>query len=70
MKYGMVDELTVYDRDAECDKEKVRVSVEFLIDRRVLFEFMDALRPIYPNAPREPIAAILDHSAKPEIEVD
>ena len=64
MKYGTVEELTVYDNDSDCDKETVRVSVDFLIYRRVLFEFMDALRPIDQYAPREPIAAILDHSAR------
>lgn len=70
MRYGEVGELNVYDCGRKYEGETVRVSVEFQIDRKVLFEFMDALRPIYPNAPREPIAAILDHSAKPGIEVD
>lgn len=71
MKYGTVEELTVYDRDSgtvyDCDsgcgRKTVHVAVEFTVDRKVLFEFMDALRPINQYAPREPIAAILDHSA-------
>ena len=65
MKYGEVDELTVYDDgDAVSDSCTVRVSVDFLIERRVLFEFMDALRPIDPSTRREPIEAIVDHSAE------
>lgn len=71
MKYGIVKELTVYDDgNTQADKEGVRVSVDFLISRSVLFEFMDALRPINPRARREPIEAILDHSAKEGLVVE
>lgn len=71
MKYGLVKELTVYDDgDTPADKDLVRVSVDFLIMRNVLFEFIDALRPINQSAIREPIEAILDNSAKQRIEVD
>ena len=66
MKYGTVNRVDVYDAGGGAyDELKAQVSVDFTIDRRVLFEFMDALRPINPEAQREPIAAILEHSAQP-----
>lgn len=71
MQYGLVDELLVYDDGASSvERQTVRVKVDFIVDRTVLFEFMDALRPIDQRAQREPIAAILNHSAELGVEVD
>lgn len=64
MLYGVVDELLVYDDGATpIERQTVRVKVDFIVDRAILFEFIDALRPIDQKAQREPIAAILYHSA-------
>ena len=64
MQYGFVSEVRVVD-DGRTPQERslVNVTVEFFVSRNVLFEFMDALRPINQNACREPIQAILDSSA-------
>ena len=71
MLYGLVDELLVYDDGASpVERQTVRVKVDFIVDRAILFEFMDALRPIDQRAQREPIAAILNHSAALGVEVD
>ena len=70
MRYGLVDSVTVYDYGEGNDRQTVEVAVTFIIDRSVLFEFMDALRPINRCARREPIEAIIDHSADLGIEVD
>ena len=59
MKYGYVERVDVVDSSSD-----VLVSVDFCISRSVLFEFMDALRPINQDAKREPIQAILDYSAE------
>ena len=70
MLYGLVDELLVYDDGASpVERQAVHVKVDFIVDRAILFEFMDALRPIDQMAQREPIAAILNHSAVLGIEV-
>ena len=64
MLYGLVNELLVYDDgDSPAERQSVHVKVDFIVDRSVLFEFIDALRPIDQRAQREPIVAILDHSA-------
>lgn len=71
MLYGLVDELLVYDDGASLvERQNVRVKVDFIVNRAVLFEFIDALRPIDKRARREPIAAILNHSAVPGVEAD
>lgn len=68
MKYGFVREMRVFDDGTtKQDKSLVDVTVEFLVSRDVLFEFMDALRPINQEARREPIQAILDSSAYGEV---
>lgn len=64
MLYGLVDELLVYDDGSSpVERQSVHVKVDFIVDRSILFEFIDALRPIDQRAQREPIVAILDHSA-------
>lgn len=71
MLYGLVDELLVYDDGASpADRQIVRVKVDFIVDRSILFEFIDALRPIDQRARREPIAAILNHSAALGVEAN
>lgn len=70
MKYGLVDSVTVYDQGKGNERQTVLVNVDFVIDRSILFEFMDSLRPINNGARREPIEAIIDHSAELGIEVD
>lgn len=71
MRYGYVRDVTVYDNgDAPIDRSAVLVSVDFIVSRSVLFEFMDALRPIDQKARREPIQAILDYSSELGIEVE
>jgi hypothetical protein len=71
MQYGLVDELLVYDDGSSLvDRQTVHVKVDFIVDRSILFEFMDALRPIDQRAQREPIAAILEHSAEPRAAVE
>lgn len=62
MKYGFVEYMQTVDRGKD-----VKVAVDFVIDRSVLYEFMDCLKPIDGKAMREPILAILEHSA---VEVD
>lgn len=70
MLYGLVDELLVYDDGpSPVERQSVHVKVDFVVDRSILFEFMDALRPIDQRAQREPIAAILEHSAALGVEV-
>lgn len=59
MKYGYVSDMTVIS-----DGRLAKVSVDFLVERPVLYEFMDCLMPVSEGAEREPIAAILDHSAQ------
>ena len=70
MNYGLVTGAFVRDNGGTpSDRQLVGVQVDFLIDRSVLFEFMDAMRPIDESARREPIQAILDYSAKLGAEV-
>ena len=59
MKYGFINDISVDDNGI-----RARVSVDFIVDRSVLYEFMDCLIPIDGKAEREPIEAILNHSAK------
>lgn len=59
MKYGCVNDMTVMSNGI-----LARVRVDFLIDRQVLYEFMDCLMPVNEEAKREPIVAILDHSSQ------
>lgn len=64
MKYGRVNGVIVRDTGSTWyENSTVDITVEFSVERSVLFEFMDALRPIDPEAHREPIQAILDHSS-------
>lgn len=58
MKYGYVNGVTVFE-----ERESVEVKVSFTIDPKVLYEFMDCLKPVDKKAKREPILAILEHSA-------
>ena len=68
MKYGLVTGLNVCDNgDTPEDKQVVQVTVDFLINRSILFEFMDALRPINQHTPREPIEALINSRTQPEI---
>ena len=46
MKYGFIDDIRVTDNGLAAS-----VTVEFLIDRSVLYEFMDCLKPINNDAP-------------------
>lgn len=65
MKYGRVNRVIVHDTgSAWFENSTVDITVEFSVERSVLFEFMDALRPIDPEAHREPVQAILCHSAE------
>lgn len=69
MKYGFVSEVRVFDDGrTQYESSLVNVTVEFFVSRDVLFEFMDALRPINQEARREPIQAILDSSAYAEVD--
>lgn len=69
MHYGLVTGVFVRDNgDTQTDRQIVTVQVDFIVYRSVLFEFMDALRPIDQTARREPIQAILEHSAMPDVE--
>lgn len=65
MKYGRVNGVIVHDTGSTwfVENSMVDITVEFSVERSVLLEFMDALRPIDPEAHREPIQAILDHSS-------
>ena len=58
MKYGFIADMDTSDMGGDY----VKVSVDFLVERPVLYEFMDCLRPIKTSAEREPIKAILEHS--------
>ena len=60
MRYGTVDSVKINDFKAN----EAIVDVRFYVVRSALFEFMDALNPIDPDARREPILAILEHSAQ------
>lgn len=64
MKYGYVECVDTSDYNGDL----VNVSVDFMVDRSVLYEFMDCLKPIDKNAPREPIEAILEHSCGKAVE--
>ena len=70
MRYGTVKRVNADDCFGGVDRQSVPVTVYFMVDRSVLFEFMDAIRPISRNARREPIEAILGYSAKLGMEVD
>lgn len=59
-KYGRVDEVTVFDSGGQL----VDVTVDFMVERMVLAEFMDSLQAFDPRGNREPIQALLDHSAE------
>ena len=64
MKYGRINGIIVHDTGSTWfENSTVDITVEFSVERSVLFEFMDALRPIDTEAHREPIQAILDHSS-------
>ena len=65
MKYGYVECVDTSDYKGS---DLVSVSVGFMVDRSVLYEFMDCLKPIDKNAPREPIEAILEHSCGKAVE--
>lgn len=58
MDYGSVERVTTHDSGGS----QIEVTVKFLVDRRVIYEFMDCLEPVVPGALREPIRAIMDHS--------
>ena len=58
MDYGSVERVTTHDSG----ESQIEVTVTFLVDRRVIYEFMDCLEPVVPGALREPIRAIMDHS--------
>ena len=68
MKYGEVEKVVVWDGDS--DASMAEVEVTFRVSRSVLFEFIDALKPISPSAKREPIRAILDYSSELGAEVE
>ena len=65
MKYGYVE---CVDTSDYISGDLVSVSVGFMVDRSILYEFMDCLKPIDENAPREPIEAILEHSCGKVVE--
>ena len=58
-KYGHVQRVDTYD----CGYDFVKFEVSFSVAREVALEFMDALMPCNSKAKRDPIGAILDHSA-------
>ena len=62
MKHGCIENIDTHDV-GDC---LVKVSVDFMVDRSVLYEFMDCLKPLDVYAPREPIEAILEHSCVEE----
>ena len=58
MDYGSVERVTTHDSG----ESQIEVTVKFLVNRGVIYEFMDCLKPVVPGALREPIRAIMDHS--------
>ena len=58
MKYGFIEDVDTFD----AGKDFVRVNVDFMVDRSLLYEFIDCLKPSDLSAAREPIEAILEHS--------
>lgn len=65
MRFGIVKSTTVWDEgNTPADRHAVEVQVVFGVDRNVLYEFLDALRPAVEGARREPILALLDYSAR------
>ena len=58
-KYGFVK----YVDTINSGNDYVEFSVTFEVTREVALEFMDALIPCDSKAKRDPIGAILDHSA-------
>lgn len=60
MRYGQVLRMGTKDNGYP----DVIVSVDFKVRRSVVYEFMDMIIPADGEAVREPIAAILDHSAE------
>ena len=61
-KYGHVEHVDTYD----CGYDFIKFDVTFSVNREVAAEFMDDLIPFMSEAKRDPIGAILDHSADPE----
>ena len=65
-KYGYVRRVdTIYSGN-----DYVEFSVTLEVTREVALEFMDALIPCDSKAKRDPIGAILDHSASIGMEVE
>lgn len=58
-KYGYVKHVDTTDYGYD----HVKFDVSFSVAREVALEFMDALMPCDSKAKRDPIGAILDHSA-------
>ena len=61
-RYGCV----VYADTSNCGYDYVEFNVRFSVAREVALEFMDALIPCDGKAKRDPVGAILDHSADAE----
>jgi len=58
MKYGYIESMRTHD----VGSSRVRVVVDFIVNRSEAYDFMDCLMPAGPDAKREPIEAILEHS--------
>ena len=58
-RYGYVRQVDT----SNCGNDYVEFNVTFYVTREVALEFMDALIPCDGKARRDPIGAILDHSA-------
>lgn len=58
-KYGFVRQVDT----SNCGNDYVEFNMKFYVTREVALEFMDALIPCDSKAKRDPIGAILDHSA-------
>ena len=65
MRFGIVKSTHVWDEgNTPAERHTVDVETVFGVDRSVLYEFLDALRPAVEGARREPILALLDYSAR------
>lgn len=60
MDFGSVEQVRTYDSGGS----QIEVTVEFLVNRYVIYEFMECLKPVVPGVLMEPIKAILEHSPK------
>lgn len=58
MKSGYVVSVDMHDMGGL----HAKVSVEFTVNRSILYEFIDCLMPVDEYALREPVEAILEHS--------